>query len=115
MTIEQPDRVDSITRSADGATYTLLMTEDRRLDGSDAQLNQLLEKINAYIGYIQLGQFHQHYPDAVGRGLRVRLVCRDEPTDERYRNLLKAGAQLFAKHGAEFGVEVIPPELVGGR
>jgi hypothetical protein len=113
VTVEDPDKVDSIAVSADGETYTLVMTEERRFDDSDLQFNQLLEKINSYVEYIQLGQFYEDYPQASGRRLEVRLVCLDTPGSERFRKLLNAATELFGRHGADFAIEVIPIELPG--
>ena len=72
MTIENPDRIDSISRALDGSSYTLLMIEDRPFEDSDERLQQLLEKINAYMFYVQAGQFHEDYPEARGKRLEVR-------------------------------------------
>jgi hypothetical protein len=113
VTVEDPDRIDNISVSADGGTYRLLMTEERLFEDSDEQFSQLLEKINAYIEYLQLGQFYESHPQARGKRLRVALVCRNEPVGERFRNLLNTATALFAKHGAEFYIEVIPDELLG--
>ncbi len=100
--------MDSVTRAEDGSGYALLMTEERDFEDSDEQFQQLLAKVNAYVEYIQLGQFYENYPDAVGLPLEVRLVCREEPDSGRFVRLLRAAADLFARHGAEFRVEVIP-------
>lgn len=108
MTVEDPDLVDSVTRSRDTGGYALLMLEERPFDGSATQVDQLRAKINAYVEYLQLGQFAEDYPAAVGQALQVRLVCRQEPTGDRLVALLRAGGDLFARHGAQFVVEVIP-------
>jgi hypothetical protein len=108
VTVEDPDSVDSVTRSRDTGGYALLMVEERPFDGSSTQADQLREKINGYVEYLQFGQFAEDYPAAVGQALQVRLVCRQEPTGERLQALLQAGADLFARHGAQFVVEVIP-------
>jgi hypothetical protein len=113
VTVEDPNQVDSVAVSEDGAIYSLLMTEERLFDDSDPQFDQLLQKINAYVEYIQLGQFHEDYPQARGRRLEVRLVCRNAPEGDRYRTLLNAATALFQKHGADFAVEVIPSDLLG--
>jgi hypothetical protein len=113
VTIEDTNQIDSIAVSEDGTVYTLLMTEERRFDDSDLQFNQLLEKINAYVEYIQLGQFYEEYPQARGKPLEVRLVCLDAPRSDRFRRLLNAATALFQRHGADFVIEVVPIELLG--
>lgn len=113
MAIENADRVDSISRTPDGNSYTLLMVEDRPFEDSDERFHQLLEKINAYMLYVQGGQFYEDYPEARGKRLQVRLVCYDEPVGERFIALLGAATQMFGRHDVDFVVEVIPLELLG--
>ncbi len=113
MSVENADRVDRITAKPDGSAFTLVMVEERPFGDSEGQLRQLVDKVNAYVEYIQRGQFHEDYPQARGKELKVRLVCVDEPTSERLQEVLRAATYLFAKHGADFGVEIIPVELLG--
>jgi hypothetical protein len=113
VTVEDTDRIDNIGVSADGGTYRLLMTEERLFEDSDEQFRQLMDKINLYVEYLQLGEFYVRHPEARGKQLKVCLVCRNEPVGERFRNLLNAATALFAKYGAYFYIEVIPDELLG--
>jgi len=76
-------------------------------------VDQLIEKVNGYVAFIQTGQVYERYPEAADRSLGVRLICVDEP-DEAVRQVLAAAAGLFARHDAEFVVEIVPPELVSG-
>jgi hypothetical protein len=115
VTVENPDSIDSVTLSADGRRYHLLMTEERLFADSDEQFLQLMEKINAYAEFIQTGQLYNHFPEARGKALAVRLVCRNEPSSERFVDLLRAGTALLARQGADFSIEVIPDELLGLR
>jgi hypothetical protein len=80
---------------------------------SDLQFRQLLEKINGYVEYIQLGQFYEEYPQARGKRLEVRLVCLDAPRSDKFRKLLNAATALFQRHGADSAIAVIPIELLG--
>jgi hypothetical protein len=113
VTIEDRNTVDSISVSEDGKDYELLMTEERLFEDSDLQFEQLEDKINAYIDFIQLGQLYEQYPQARGHELKVCLVCRNEPVGERFRDLLNTAARLFDENGVEFYIEVIPDELLG--
>jgi hypothetical protein len=112
VTVENPDAIDQITRSEDGAVYTLDMIETRPLTGSQEQLQQLIEKINGYVEVIQTGRLLEAYPEMQGKRLNVRLVCMHEPTDARLIELLGVATRLFAKHHADFGVQIIPRNLV---
>jgi hypothetical protein len=115
VTVAEVDRVDQITRSPDGQTYTLLMVEPRPFDGGQDQVDQFLAKANAYLLYVQSGQLYQTVPEAQGRIVRVRLVCQDMPEAGRMQEALRAAAAAFDRHGVEFGVEVIPPQVLPQR
>lgn len=114
MTVENPDSIDQITVSDDGSSYTLVMVETRPFDGTEAQHDQIMEKINLYLEVVQTGQLLEQFPDMRGKEVKVRLVCMDEPDHPRLVELLRAGTGLFAKHGVDFAVEVVPREFVEG-
>lgn len=116
MTVQDADTIDHITLSSDGSTCNLLMIEDRPFTGSPGQNDQIMEKINTYLAFLQTGQLAQQFPDMAGKRVAVRLVCHEEPRGEALLGLLQTAGRLFAKHGADFSVEVIPREMVqGGR
>lgn len=112
MTVRDSDTVDSITRSSDGASVTLLMIEDRPFDGSRAQVEEVVAKVNTYLRFIQTGQIYRELPDTLGRELRVRLLCQQAPEDDLMRSALRMAGGMFARNSVDFGVEVVPPELV---
>ncbi|GAA2441768.1 hypothetical protein GCM10010191_67540 [Actinomadura vinacea] len=112
MTVEDPDSIDQITASEDGSSYTLVMVETRSFSGSEEQNDQILDKINLYLEVIQTGQLLEQFPDMRGKEVKVRLVCMDEPDDPPLVELLTSGAGLFAKHGVDFAVEVVPREFI---
>jgi hypothetical protein len=113
VTVEDADVIDSVILSGDGETYRLLMTEVRLFENTDEQFTQLMEKINAYAEYIQTGQLYDRLPETRDKALAVRLVCRNEPVGERFVKLLRAATALFARHGVDFSIEVIPDEMLG--
>jgi len=113
MTIEDVTVIDEITVSPDGRTYELLMTEERRFGPGEEQYQQLAAKIDNYVTFLQQGQLQEQYPESAGAAVRVCLVCRDEPEQARLVELMNAAARLFARHGVEFYLDVIPDELLG--
>jgi hypothetical protein len=46
------------------------------------QSDQLREKINAYAGFILDGSLARHYPETVGRSVRIQLDCMETPTGD---------------------------------
>jgi hypothetical protein len=116
MTVRDADTIDHITLSEDESTCNLLMVEDRPFTGSSAQNEQIREKMNTYLTFVQTGQLAEQFPELAGKRMAVRLVCHEEPENESVIELLKVAAALFARHGADFSIEVVPREMVqGGR
>jgi hypothetical protein len=115
VTVENPDVIDQITRSEDGSAFTLDMIESRDFSGSQEQLEQLVAKVNSYVEAIQTGRLVQQYPEMAGKQINVRLVCMDEPRDAKLVELLGVATRLFAKHHADFAVQIIPREFMARR
>jgi hypothetical protein len=113
VTVEDPTVVDQVTRSEDGTSYTLVMVEPRPLEMSEEQVQQIVTKVNRYIDIIRSGELYEKFPDARGKEVGVRLICRDEPDHPRMVELLNALAEVFLKNGIGFVVQVLPRELLG--
>lgn len=112
MTVQDAGSVDQITVSDDESTCTLLMVEDRPFTGSSAQHDQIMEKVNTYLAFLQGGQFAEQFPELAQKRKAVRLVCMDEPKDQALMELLRVASDLFARNGVDFSVEVIPREMM---
>ncbi|MFD0850909.1 hypothetical protein ACFQ07_01595 [Actinomadura adrarensis] len=64
---------------------------------------------------LQTGQIYEEFPQLEGKEIKVRLVCMDDPeNDPDLMELLVSGSRLFAKHGADFAVEVVPRQFIEG-
>jgi hypothetical protein len=113
VTVADPYVIDGIMESADEQTYVLLITEERPFHDSNEQVDQLTEKINTYVTYIESGQLHNDHPRAKGKRLEVLMVCWEAPDADQYRELIDRAAVLIGKQGAEFRVEVLSLDLVG--
>ncbi|GAA1850132.1 DUF6572 domain-containing protein [Actinomadura bangladeshensis] len=114
MTVRDAGSVDQITVSQDESTCTLLMVEDRPFTGASAQHDQIMDKVNTYLAFLQGGQFAEQFPELADKRKAVRLVCVDEPSDPSLMELLQVANGLFARNGIDFSVEVIPPGMTRG-
>jgi hypothetical protein len=108
VTVEDPTTIDRVTKSDDGTRYTLVMVEQRPLEMSDEQVEQILRKVNRYLQAILSGELYQIFPDARGKKIGVRLVVMDEPNHPRMAELIEVVGGYFLKEDMEFVVEVIP-------
>ena len=96
MSIDEPDKIDIVTRSADG-TVCLVLT-DHLPWGDPEHLLKLQEKLNAYIAFYESGQIRDVEPAAVNGRVVVEVVSKYTPDDEAQAFLFKVG-ELVAPIG----------------
>lgn len=79
MTIEQPDKVDILSR--DRASGEIVLTIADHLDWEDrvAHLAALDTKLASYLEFIESGQLLEHVPDAATCGVRIDVRCMFPP------------------------------------
>lgn len=77
--LEYPNVIDVIAHDAKTDVVTLIMRESRDWDGSEKQLFQLQEKINAYLSFALDGEMIEAYPAFVGKELRLVLETATAP------------------------------------
>jgi len=109
MGIDNPEAVDAIGIDPDSGDALLVITDD--LDWSDpvAHLSALQQKIGAYLGFIQTGQFEAALPESAGRRRRIRVIQAFEPPLKPVPILDQFGEQLEA-----FDVDFSYGPLPGG-
>jgi hypothetical protein len=109
--VQNPKVVDLITLDKTSDTVVLVMTERRPWGPTAAQLAQQLtqieEKVNRYMGYVLDGFLAQHYPQYLGKAVRIRLDCAEEPNGEAVR-FVAAMTDAIEGHGIHFAMTVLP-------
>src|SRR5436309_14461116 len=101
MPIEQANVIDIIAHDAESDEVVLAMSETRPWSGSDAQLFQLQEKLNAYLSFALDGEMAEAYPHFSGKKLRLELRCASPP-DARTSQLIGAVRRQIAFQGIKF-------------
>jgi hypothetical protein len=110
--VENPMVLDLITSDPASGDVLLVMIERRPWGAHPLQFKQIEEKINRYMAYALDGFLAEHHPKYVGRRVRLRLDCAEEPTGEAARFV--AAAQHAAQaHGLDLFVQVSPPPAPG--
>jgi hypothetical protein len=104
MGVDNPQVVDLVARSADGSLL-LVMVEHRPWDGSDERLQQLQDKVNAYLAFALDGELEREFPGHTAAGLTLLLRCIEAP-DAMVRGLVPALRQALAPLGVRFEVQV---------
>lgn len=78
MSIDQLDVIDVVSTGPDGNVY-LTISDHLPWDDENQHLLLLQEKINAYLGAIEEGEFYEAYPGAKGKNLIIRVVALYSP------------------------------------
>ena len=80
MTISEPLQIDIIGISKDRTAVVMVISD--HLDWSDehAYLQQLQDKLNGYLEYIESGQLLSERPDAAGMSIVIDVYALYEPT-----------------------------------
>ena len=110
--VQNPMVIDLITLDKASDTVVLVMTE-RRPWGAVAeqltqQFNQIEEKVNRYMGYVLDGFLAEHYPQYLGKAVRIRLDCAEAAHGESAR-FVEAMTDAIEGHGIHFAMTVLPP------
>jgi hypothetical protein len=79
MTVEQANTIDAI--GTDMATGAVHLTVTDHLEWDQEHMLKLQEKLNAYLAFVESGEIHSTYPDAVGRKIVVDLILKYRPTE----------------------------------
>ena len=93
-------------------TVTLVMVERRPWDGSQRQLFQLQEKLNAYLSFALDGEMAAEYPALAALPLRLQLDCA-EPPDSMVQHFLGIVREQIAFQGIDLTVRVFGTQGCG--
>jgi len=77
--VHNPRVVDLISEDASSGEVVLVMLEERPWGSDPAQLRQLEDKFNSYLGYVLDGHLVAQYPQYAGRAVRFQIDCADNP------------------------------------
>jgi hypothetical protein len=104
--VESRGVIDLVTYDPKSDEYALIMTEQREWDGSADRVLQLQDKINTYLSFALDGQMARHYPESVGKRIRLQLDCVSEPDADvaRFIDLVR---EKLEPDGIRFVVNLI--------
>lgn len=104
MSIRSLTKVDVIRR-VEGSGEVVLGIKDDLTWGEDAHLFMITQKVDAYLKFIDSGQYLHHADASAGDRLRIELVAAHEPDKKALDFLFDLGARL-AKRGLAFTYKV---------
>ncbi|RYD60644.1 MAG: hypothetical protein EOP84_36740 [Verrucomicrobiaceae bacterium] len=103
--MENPAVIDLIAHDPATDSVTLGMSEVRPWDGSEMQMYQLQEKINAYLSFALDGELTEVYPALGNKPLVLQLDCVEIPP-EPVQQFLKMVSKQIALQGIKFRIRV---------
>ena len=77
--VEHAHVIDIVAHDAQTGEFALIMLEQRPWDGSELQMFQLQEKLNAYLSFALDGEMAEAYPDLSKLPLRIQIDCAAMP------------------------------------
>ena len=102
--VEHAGVIDAIVHEEKSDAVALIMVEARAWDGSELQLFQLQEKVNAYLSFALDGEMAEAYPALSGKPLRLVLESA-QPPDAMALHFLGLVREQIAFQG--IGLEVL--------
>jgi Family of unknown function (DUF6572) len=106
--VQNPAVIDLITLDKASDVVVLVMTERRPWGAAAEQLKQIEKKLNRYMGYVLDGFLAEQYPQYLGKSVRIRLDCAEEPRGETVR-FVAAMTDAVESHGIHFAVAALSP------
>jgi hypothetical protein len=105
MAVDNPDVVDAI--GIEQASGVVALTISDHLEwGDGSHLVALQQKINQYLAFLENGQLLEEYPNAVGKPVRIDVVCKHQP-DEGAERFLNQARDVIETAGLSFSWRVL--------
>ena len=104
--VEHAGVIDFLGYDSTKGEVVLKIVEKRPWDGSELQLFQLQEKLNAYMSFILDGEMSDAFPQFAEKPVRLRLECVNPPHPEAVA-FLQAVYDQSALQGVAFEVEAM--------
>lgn len=106
MSIDHRKVVDFVgVRSSDGRC-TLTISDHLSWDDS-AHVEQLQDKLNDYLTFIESGELYQNFPDARGREIEIQVICKHMPPADDVLPFLEHAANKIRGAGIRFSLRGI--------
>ena len=99
MTIDDVDVVDVIGTEQNTGIVALTICDHLTWDDPNAHLSLLAAKINRYFGFIESGELVDAYPSALGKTVRIDVICKHAPVDT-VRDFIRNANNVAAEYGA---------------
>jgi len=108
--IEHPAVLDALAHDANTGKVLMAMYETRPWEGEEKQLQQLEEKLNAYLSFALDGEMTEAFPHLSGCPLEIQLRTLHEPDEKAWGLIRRIREQLSFQ---DIAFEVIQVEKEG--
>ena len=103
MSIEQVDKVDIIW--VNESNIELVISDHLEWAEKNEKLLLLQNKLNVYLSFVESGEVYEHYPDAIGKPIKIKIVSKYPPNSEAMK-FLSLASNTFKGAGFELSHEV---------
>ena len=111
MSVHEIGKIDNCGLANDGAALLIIYCAGYL--GEDYEIEDIAEKAETYLDFIESGQMAMRFPECVGRPVVLRLSCEYWPNDIYKPRFAKMAKQLKA-YNIKLNVEVSSMRVTGG-
>jgi hypothetical protein len=94
LAVDEPGVIDAVGIDLVTGEVVLTIADHLAWDQDNEHLRILETKINRYLGFIEAGELVEAYPSAVGKPVRIDIVCKHPLREEDEQLLSKASADV---------------------
>jgi len=99
--VRHTESLDLITFDEKNNRLKLIMVEERQWDEDSEMYQQLQEKINSYLTFIESGQLKENYPEYCDKKILIQLDMAFEPSGYIVQ-LIPRIRKVFKEQNIEF-------------
>jgi hypothetical protein len=95
--LQHPSIIDLVTYDPKTEEIAVIMHEYRPWSVDPAHMDELTQKINNYVHFVESGELVAKFPQAAGKSVRLQLDCSQPPLEE-IADLIKTAFAPGARH-----------------
>jgi hypothetical protein len=107
MTVEDKDKIDSGGVDGKAGEVVLIISDHLSWHDEETHFSAVEKKIESYLNFIKSGQVFETFPASKGLTIRIKLVCKYQPSSSA-KLFLDAAKRQLAEMNILFSYETLP-------